>query len=130
MLTATRTTTMLPVEDPDRAGTFYADKLGLKPITTAPDGTRIFALGQGDALGLMPAEKGAQTAHTVLSFEVPNLEDEIRELEGKGVHFEDYDLPDFKTVNHIAVMGNERAAWFTDTEGNILCLHELLGDEA
>ena len=130
MLTATRTTTMLPVEDPERAGTFYADKLGLKPITTGPDGTRIFSLGQGDALGLMPAEKGAQTAHTVLSFEVPNLEDEISELEGRGVRFEDYDLPDFKTVNHIAVMGTERAAWFHDTEGNILCLHELVGDEA
>ncbi|MFI6101792.1 VOC family protein [Lentzea sp. NPDC051213] len=130
MLTATRTTTMLPVEDPERAGHFYADKLGLKPVTTAPDGTRIFALGQGDALGLMPAEKGAQTAHTVLSWEVPDLESEIRELEDKGVHFEDYDLPDLKTVNHIAVMGTERAAWFTDTEGNILCLHELTGDEA
>ncbi|MEV6240548.1 VOC family protein [Lentzea sp. NPDC051838] len=130
MLTATRTTTMLPVEDPERAGTFYADKLGLKPLMTAQDGTRLFELGAGDALGLMPAEKGAQTAHTVISFEVPNLEDEIRELEGKGVEFDDYDLPDFKTVNHIAVMGNERAAWFHDSEGNILCLHELLGDEA
>jgi predicted enzyme related to lactoylglutathione lyase len=130
MLTATRTTTMLPVEDPERAGRFYADKLGLKALATAPDGTRIFALGQGDALGLMPAEKGAQTAHTVLSFEVPDLESEIRELEDRGVHFEDYDMPDLKTTNHIAVMGNERAAWFTDTEGNILCLHELTGDEA
>jgi predicted enzyme related to lactoylglutathione lyase len=130
MLTATRATTMLPVEDPERAGHFYADQLGLKPVTTAPDGTRIFALGQGDALGLMPAEKGAQTGHTVISFEVPDLESEIRELEDKGVRFEDYDLPDFKTINHIAVMGNERAAWFTDTEGNILCLHELLGGEA
>ena len=130
MLTATRTTTMLPVEDPERAGRFYSDKLGLKPLATAPDGMRLFALGQGDALGLMPAEKGAQTAHTVLSFEVPDLEGEIRELEDRGVHFEDYDMPDLKTINHIAVMGNERAAWFTDTEGNILCLHELSGDEA
>ncbi|MFD4673432.1 VOC family protein [Lentzea sp. NPDC058450] len=125
MLTATKTTTMLPVEDADRAGRFYEDQLGLKPVATQPDGTRIFALGQGDALGLMPAEKGAQTGHTVLSFEVPDLEGEIRELEGKGVRFEDYDLPDFKTTNHIAVMGTERAAWFLDTEGNILCLHEL-----
>ena len=44
MLTATKTTTMLPVEDADRAGRFYADMLGLKPVTTAPDGTRIFVL--------------------------------------------------------------------------------------
>ncbi|MET9232285.1 VOC family protein [Lentzea sp. NPDC003310] len=130
MLTATRTTTMLPVEDPERAGRFYSDMLGLKPLSTGPDGTRIFALGQGDALGLMPAEKGAQTAHTVLSFEVPDLEGEIRELEDKGVKFEDYDMPDFKTTNHIAVMGGERAAWFHDSEGNILCLHELLDSEA
>ena len=129
MLTATRTTTMLPVEDPERAGRFYADMLGLKPVTTGPDGTRIFALGQGDALGLMPAEKGAQTGHTVLSFEVPDLEGEIHELEGRGVRFDDYDLPDFKTTNHIAVMGTERAAWFRDTEGNILCLHELPDSE-
>lgn len=130
MLTATTTTTMLPVEDAERAGRFYADVLGLKSLRTGPDGTRFFALGQGDALGLMPAEKGAQTRHTVLSFEVPDLEGEIRELEGRGVRFADYDLPDFKTDHHIAVLGDERAAWFTDTEGNILCLHELSGDDA
>ncbi|MEV6715136.1 VOC family protein [Lentzea sp. NPDC051208] len=129
MLTATRTTTMLPVEDAERAGRFYADMLGLKPVTTNPDGTRVFALGRGDGLGLMPAEKGAQTGHTVLSFEVPDLEGEIRELEGRGVRFDDYDLPDFKTTNHIAVMGTERAAWFHDTEGNILCPHELSDSE-
>ncbi|WP_329788005.1 VOC family protein [Lentzea sp. DG1S-22] len=93
MLTATRTTTMLPVEDPERAGRFYADVLGLEPITTTPDGTRVFALGRGDARGLMPAEKGAQTGHTV--------------PEGRGVRFEDYDLPGFETVGHIAVMGDE-----------------------
>ncbi|SDH00533.1 hypothetical protein SAMN05216553_114176 [Lentzea fradiae] len=130
MLTATRTTTMLPVEDVERAGRFYSDVLGLESLRTGPDGTRFFALGQGDALGLRPAGKGAQTPHTVLSFEVPDLEGEISELEGRGVRFADYDLPDFKTERHIAVLGDERAAWFTDTEGNILCLHELSGDDA
>jgi catechol 2,3-dioxygenase-like lactoylglutathione lyase family enzyme len=104
MLTATRTTTMLPVEDPERAGRFYADVLGLKPLSASPDGTLIFALGQGDALGLRPAGKGAQSGHTAISFEVPDLEAEIRELEDRGVRFEDYDLPGFKTTNHIAEM--------------------------
>jgi len=28
-------------------------------------------------------------------------------------------------------MGDEKAAWFSDTEGNILCLHEyVIGDMA
>jgi predicted enzyme related to lactoylglutathione lyase len=124
MLTATRTTTMLPVTDPERAGQFYSDRLGLKPMGVEPDGTRTFELGKGDALGLMPAEQGAQSGHTVLSFEVADVESEIKELEDRGVQFDDYDLPNLKTKNHIAVMGQDKAAWFHDSEGNILCIHQ------
>jgi hypothetical protein len=36
--------------------------------------------------------------------------------------FEDYDFPDFKTVDHVCVLGAEKAAWFKDTEGNILAI--------
>jgi hypothetical protein len=43
---------------------------------------------------------------------------------GRRVRFEDYDLPDLKTVNHIFTTADERCAWFADTEGNILCIHE------
>ena len=50
----------------------------------------------------------------------------IRELKSRGVAFESYDLPDFKTVEHVCVLGAEKAAWFNDPEGNILCLHEDL----
>ena len=126
MLTKAVTTTMLPVADVERASRFYADMLGLHLRTTAADGTPIFDAGNGDGIGLLQAEAGSQTEHTVLSFEVADITAEVRELEGRGVVFEDYDLPDFKTVNHIAAMGNERAAWFRDTEGNILCIHEVL----
>jgi catechol 2,3-dioxygenase-like lactoylglutathione lyase family enzyme len=118
---------MLPASDPERAGQFYADRLGLKPTGVGPDGTRMFELGMGDALGLMPAEQGSQTQHTVLTFEVPDVESEVKELEGRGVQFDDYDLPDLKTDNHVAVMGQDKAAWFHDTEGNILCIHQVMG---
>jgi len=125
MLTKTMITTMLPVTDMDRATHFYADTLGLHQRTASPDGGMIFDAGNGDAIGLMPAEPGAQSKHTVLSFEVSDLTSEIQDLESRGVQFEDYDLPELKTVNHIAEMGGEKAAWFCDTEGNILCLHEV-----
>jgi predicted enzyme related to lactoylglutathione lyase len=126
MLTRTMITTMLPVTDVDRATRFYTETLGLHERATSVDGGRILDAGNGDAIGLMPAEAGAQSKHTVLSFEVSDLASEIRDLEGRGVRFEDYDLPGLKTVDHIAEMGNEKAAWFCDTEGNILCLHEVL----
>ena len=48
----------------------------------------------------------------------------IAELKRAGVVFENYDYPDFKTVDHVCVLGSEKAAWFHDTEGNCLCLHE------
>jgi len=38
------------------------------------------------------------------------------------VTFEEYDQPEMKTVNGIATAGGARAAWFKDTEGNILAI--------
>jgi hypothetical protein len=40
------------------------------------------------------------------------------------VAFDDYDLPEFRTVDHVCVLGSEEAAWFRDPEGSILCLRE------
>ena len=57
----------------------------------------------------------------------PNItvhRDEITELEDHGVDYEDYDLPELTTVDHVAEMGSERAAWFKDPDGNVLCLHQ------
>ena len=59
-----------------------------------------------------------------MSFEVSDIEAELADLESRGVVFEDYDLPDMRTVNHICVLGSEKAAWFRDTEGNYLCIHQ------
>jgi predicted enzyme related to lactoylglutathione lyase len=125
MLTKAMTTTMLPVSDMDRAARFYGETLGLHQKTTGADGSRIYDVGNGDAIGLMRAEKGAQSKHTILTFEVADISGEIRDLEGRGVTFADYDLPDLKTVGHVAEMGDEKAAWFSDPEGNILCIHEV-----
>ena len=64
--------------------------------------------------------------HTAISFRVPDIVASIAELQKAGVLFEDYDLPGFKTVDHVCVLGSEKAAWFKDTEGNYLCIHEDL----
>jgi len=58
------------------------------------------------------------------SSRVDDIRASIRELEARGVRFADYDLPGLKTLEHVCVLGAEKAAWFQDPEGNILCLHE------
>jgi hypothetical protein len=57
---------------------------------------------------------------------VADIKTAISDLESRGVAFADYDLPGLKTVEHVCVLGAEKAAWFEDPEGNILCLHEDL----
>jgi hypothetical protein len=49
----------------------------------------------------------------------------VADLRGKGVTFEEYDLPGVKTVNGIAELGGTRGAWFKDPEGNILSVVQL-----
>ena len=56
----------------------------------------------------MPKPGGTKAEHTALSFKVDNIAAEIQALKARGVSFHDYDLPGFKTVDHVAVLGNEK----------------------
>ncbi len=62
----------------------------------------------------------------LLTFEVSDMEDEVNALRVKGVNFEEYDMPGIKTQNGIATQGSVKAAWFKDSEGNILCIHQII----
>jgi catechol 2,3-dioxygenase-like lactoylglutathione lyase family enzyme len=115
---------MLPIGDADRAQKFYTDQLGLPFRGTNEEGSLMYALSGGAQLMLLPRPDEKPLTSTAMSFEVDDLEHEIAELEGRGVRFEDYDVPGMKTEGHIATTGSERAAWFLDPDGNVLCVHE------
>jgi len=125
MLSGSRVTTMLPVVEMGRARAFYEQKLGLAPGKQRPNGEVVYQL-EGTTVALYPRGQPTRADHTALSFEVKDLAAEVRQLTARGVTFEEYDLPGLKTVNKVCVLGSEKAAWFKDTEGNILCLHEDL----
>ena len=125
MLTNASVTTMLPVIDMARARAFYEGCLGLTPGNFRPDGKFEYSVG-GSTLALFPKAEGTKADHTAISFRVANIVASIDELKITGVVFEDYDFPGFKTVDHVCVLGSEKAAWFKDPEGNYLCIHEDL----
>lgn len=125
MLNHASVTTMLPVVDMARARDFYERRLGLVPGGFRPDGKFVYRVA-GSTLALFPKAEGTQADHTAISFQVSDIAATIAALEGAGVRFEDYDLPGLKTENHVCVLGAEKAAWFKDSEGNFLCLHEDL----
>ena len=117
---------MLPVTDVDRAQKFYAESLGLDHTGTNDEGSAMFALPGGATLLLLPRPDGTRSESTALSFEVEDIGREVSALEGRGVVFEDYDLPEIKTVDHVCEFGTEKAAWFKDPDGNVLCVHQSL----
>lgn len=122
-LNANQVTVMLPVRDLARARDFYERALALTGGTVKPDGKVVYHCG-GTEIALFPRADGTKAEHTALSFKVDDILASIAELKGRGVVFADYDLPGFKTEGHVCVLGSEKAAWFNDPEGNILCLHE------
>ncbi len=125
MLQGEQVTVMLPVKDMARARRFYEEGLGLTPGDLKPDGKLVYRCG-GNEIALFPKPDGTKAEHTAISFRVADIAKEVRELEARGVTFADYDLPGLKTVDHVCVLGSEKAAWFKDPSGNVLCLHEDL----
>jgi len=120
---------MLPVVDMTRAREFYEGRLGLIPGGFRPDGKFVYRVG-GSVLALFPMTEGTKAEHTAISFQVADIMATIAALQRAGIVFEDYDLPDLKTVDHVCVLGAEKAAWFLDPEGNILCIHEDIPQDA
>lgn len=125
MLTNSSVTTMLPVKDMDRARAFYEGCLGLIPGGLRQDGKFVYVVG-GSTLALFPKPEGTKADHTAISFQVEDIAASIETMKRAGVVFEDYDFPGLKTVDHVCVLGAEKAAWFKDTEGNYLCIHQDL----
>ncbi|HEX5092620.1 MAG TPA: VOC family protein [Burkholderiales bacterium] len=123
MLQSDQVTVLLPVKDLKRARRFYEEGLGLAPGGLKPDGKFVYRLG-GTELALFPRADGTKAEHTAVSFRVADISKSVKALQKRGVQFADYDLPGLKTVDHVCVLGSEKAAWFQDPEGNILCLHE------
>jgi catechol 2,3-dioxygenase-like lactoylglutathione lyase family enzyme len=128
-LQASHVATRLPAQDLARARTFYSEKLGLGPVEERPGGLR-YRCGEG-GFALFESSGRPSGTHTQMAFEVDDIEETVRELRGRGVEFLQYDVPGLKTVDDIAfVEGNypsaggngERAAWFRDSEGNLLAI--------
>jgi catechol 2,3-dioxygenase-like lactoylglutathione lyase family enzyme len=116
--------TALPATDLERARRFYAEKLGLTPAHEGPEGLR-YDCAAGTGFLLFPTSNPDRGGHTQAGIEVPDIEAAVAELRSRGVHFEEYATPELMTVGGIFTEpGGTKAAWFTDSEGNLLGLVE------
>jgi predicted enzyme related to lactoylglutathione lyase len=111
----------LPAKDVSRARRFYEDKLGFKPTREEAGGV-VYEFADSTACFLYPTENAGTSKASQAFWRVDDIEREVAELKKRGVQLEHYDVDGDTSPDGIVTAGGARAAWFKDTEGNILAI--------
>jgi catechol 2,3-dioxygenase-like lactoylglutathione lyase family enzyme len=117
----------LPAHDAPRAQRWYEEKLGLTPVMDMREAGLLYSTG-GSQWVIYQTPSAGTGKHTLGGWLVDDIDATMKELRANGVKFEDYDMGDQgpTTENGIARDPNGgAAAWFTDSEGNVLALTQL-----
>jgi predicted enzyme related to lactoylglutathione lyase len=115
----------LPAQDVPRARRFYEQTLGFKPGRETAGGVT-YEFGDHTACFLYPTPNAGTSKASQAFWQVQDIEREVAELKARGVKFEDYDMDGEKSPSGVVTVGGAKAAWFKDTEGNILAIVQEL----
>jgi len=112
----------IPAKDVARARRFYEQKVGLKPKQEIAGGV-VYEFADRTACFLYPTPNAGSSRASQAFWQVADIEREVAELKGRGVTFESYDIPDGeKSPSGVITAGGAKAAWFKDSEGNIMAI--------
>ena len=111
----------IPAKDISRARQFYEQKIGLQAKQEIAGGV-VYEFAKGTACFLYPTTNAGTSKASQAFWQVEDIEREVADLKRRGVQFEEYDVPGMKGENSIYTGGGARAAWFKDSEGNILAV--------
>lgn len=122
MLSDKNVVATIAVRDMDAARAFYEDKLGLNGDDSMAPEVMTYTTGDS-SLFVYKSDYAGGYGATVATWLVGNdLEKIVKSLQGKGVAFEHYDMPDTIRNGDIHVSGDMKMAWLKDPDGNILAL--------
>lgn len=113
------------VRDLKAARSFYEGTLGLKPVHTEGEEAVEYEAGASRLLVYRSQYAGGNQATAVTWMVGGDIEGLVRELKGKGVGFEKYDLPGLTRQGDIHTADGMKVAWFKDPDGNI---HSLVSE--
>ena len=111
----------IPAKDVARARRFYEQKLGFKPGREIAGGVA-YEFADRTACFLYPTPHAGTSQASQAFWQVSDIEREVAELKSRGLVFEDYDLPGDKSPSGVLTAGGAKAAWFKDSEGNIMAI--------
>jgi catechol 2,3-dioxygenase-like lactoylglutathione lyase family enzyme len=116
----------IPAKDLARARRFYEDKLGLRPKEETNGGV-VYEFGAGTAAFLYVTPNAGTSRASQAFWSVQDVDAVIQSLKARGVQFERYDdMPGERSPQGAITAGGAKAAWFKDSEGNIMALIQTL----
>jgi len=114
----------IPASDVARARRFYEGTLGFRPKQELNGGV-VYEFAGGTACFLYLTPNAGTSRASQAFWDVKDIEAEVAELKRRGVSLEKYDMPG-TDANGITTAGGAKAAWFKDSEGNILAIIQTL----
>ena len=124
MLQNTPMYSYIPAKDVARARKFYEEKLAFKPKEVTAGGV-VYEFAQGTACFLYPTPNAGTSQASQAFWQVEDIEKEVDELTAGSVEFERYDTAEMDQRG-IITSGGAKAAWFRDSEGNIMAVIQSL----
>lgn len=124
MLTDYKVYAVLPSADLAKARSWYEEKTGTTPTKEDPGGLW-YECADGTWFVITGSTFAGTAQNTAASFGVSGIEEVMGDFRTRGVIFEEYDSPEFKTENGLFAMGPYKAAWFRDGDGNTIELSEV-----
>ena len=111
----------IAVKNLPAAKKFYQQTLGFAPTKDMGDDVATLLRSGHSTIVVYQSELAGTNKATSATWGVGNEFDSIvKTLKGKGVAFEHYSMPGSKLEGDVHVMGDFKAAWFKDPDGNIL----------
>jgi extradiol dioxygenase family protein len=126
MFKDTKAFSSFSVDDLQKAKQFYGETLGID-VVESPEGLELHIAG-GTPVFVYPSDNYTPPKHTVLNFQVEDVEAAVDELAKRGVSMEHYDLPDIKTDEKGIFRGETgppAIAWFKDPAEHVLSVLEV-----
>jgi catechol 2,3-dioxygenase-like lactoylglutathione lyase family enzyme len=122
MLGSTDIVAFVPIKDSERARAFYEGVLGLRFVKD--DGFALVLEANGIMVRAAKMKEFTPAQFTILGWQVSDINQVVRELAARGVHFEIFGFFKQDELGIWTAPTGDKVAWFKDPDGNILSVSQ------
>lgn len=122
MLGSANIVAFVPITDANKARAFYEGVLGLGFIKD--DGFALVLEANGIMIRAAKMKEVKPVQFTILGWQVAEIENVVRALAKKGVHFEIFGFFKQDELGIWTAPTGDKVAWFKDPDGNILSVSQ------